>query len=94
MARRRVRARTGRGAQGERGAEAGERRARRVVPCPAGERALDRADDQAADGVGLAETQLGFGGVDVDVELVGREVEPDCGDGEAAVGDDVAVGHA
>ena len=41
---------------------------------------------------GLAEADLGLGGVDVDVDLFGREVEEEQDDGEGGGRDDVAVG--
>ena len=39
------------------------------------QRMFQSADDQAAHQTGIFEAHFGFGGVDVDVEFLGREVE-------------------
>ena len=60
----------------------------------ASQRAADAADDQRADRGGVAETQLGLCRVDVHVQLIGRQVEPQRHHWMSAGGDHVAIGDA
>ncbi len=58
------------------------------------ERAPQAADDQAADSRGIAKAHLGLGRVDVDVDLVERDLEEQSSDRMAVAGDQVAIGGA
>ena len=72
-------------AAGERGGEAGG---------GAGlhERGADGVADEVVDEAGLAEADLGLGGMDVDVDLLRRHLEEEKDDGEGGGWEDVAVG--
>ena len=65
-----------------------------MVPAPPASAAAERADHQAAHRVGVAEAQLGLGRVHVDVQLLGRQVEPQRHHRMAPGGDHVAIGDA
>ena len=73
------------GAAGEGGGEAGG---------GAGlhERGADGVADEVVDEAGLAEADFGFGGVDVDVDLLRGHLEEEEDDGEGGGWEDVAVG--
>ena len=53
-----------------------------------------RARDEAEHAVVVGEADLALGGMDVHVEPIGRDLEPEGGDREAAARDEVAVGLA
>ena len=58
------------------------------------ERVAEAADDQPANRAGIAEADLGLGRVDVDVDLVAREVEEQGEHRVAVAGEQVLIGGA
>ncbi len=85
--------RAARGRERKRGAEGGHRWGGQAGGGQAArQRAADGTDDQCPHRAGIAEPQLGLGGVHIDVKFLGREVEPQGNHGMPAGGDDVAVG--
>ena len=58
------------------------------------QRVAEPADDQPAHRGGVAEADLGLGGMDVDVDLVERDLEEQGRDRVAVAGDEVAIGGA
>ena len=59
-----------------------------------GERGAQRAHDQAAHDAGVAEAHLGLGGMDVDVDQLGRRLEEQRHHGMAVARQEILVGAA
>ena len=59
-----------------------------------GERMAQRPDNQAAHQSGIAKPDLGLGGVNIDVDLTGREHDIEGDDGMAITGEEILIGPA